>query len=78
LVLSLSAEYEFKNLFISLIIPLIAINLIVNPILLDQYLKKFENDIVVKNKVRESTKSGLSPQFTYKTASLVGILPHYV
>ncbi|MGB8134678.1 MAG: cation:proton antiporter [Nitrososphaeraceae archaeon] len=40
LVLSLSAEYEFKNLFISLIIPLIAINLLVNPILLNQYLKK--------------------------------------
>ena len=40
LVFSLSAEYEFKNLFISLIIPLIAINLLVNPILLNQYLKK--------------------------------------
>lgn len=40
LVLSLSAEYEFKDLFISLIIPLIAINLLVNPILLNQYLKK--------------------------------------
>jgi monovalent cation:H+ antiporter, CPA1 family len=40
LVLSLTAEYEFKNLFISLIIPLIAINLLVNPVLLNQYLKK--------------------------------------
>jgi CPA1 family monovalent cation:H+ antiporter len=40
LVLSLSAEYEFKGLFISLIIPLIAINLVLNPILLNQYLKK--------------------------------------
>jgi monovalent cation:H+ antiporter, CPA1 family len=40
IVLSLSAEYEFKNLFISLIIPLIAINLLVNPIILNQYLKK--------------------------------------
>ena len=40
LVLSLSAEYEFKNLFISLIIPLIAINLLVNPVILNQYLKK--------------------------------------
>jgi monovalent cation:H+ antiporter, CPA1 family len=40
LVLSVSAEYEFKDLFISLIIPLIAINLVVNPILLNQYLKK--------------------------------------
>lgn len=40
LVLSLSSEYEYKNLFISLIIPLIAINLVANPILLNQYLKK--------------------------------------
>jgi CPA1 family monovalent cation:H+ antiporter len=40
LVLSLAASYEFKELFISLIIPLIAINLVVNPILLNQYLKK--------------------------------------
>jgi len=40
LVLSLSSEYEFRDLFISLIIPLIAINLLVNPILLNQYLKK--------------------------------------
>ena len=40
LVLSLAANYQFKELFISLIIPLIAINLVVNPILLNQYLKK--------------------------------------
>jgi len=40
LVLSLSSTYQFKELFISLIIPLIAINLVVNPILLNQYLKK--------------------------------------
>ena len=40
LVLSLSSAYEYKNLFISLIIPLIAINLVVNPLLLNQYLKK--------------------------------------
>jgi Na+:H+ antiporter len=39
LVLSLSLTYEFKELFISLIIPLIAINLVVNPVLLNQYLK---------------------------------------
>lgn len=39
LVLSLSSEYQFKDLFISLVIPLIAINLVVNPILLNQYLK---------------------------------------
>lgn len=40
LILSISAEYEFKDLFTSLIIPLIAINLVVNPILLNLYLKK--------------------------------------
>jgi monovalent cation:H+ antiporter, CPA1 family len=40
LVLSLPADYEFKNQFVSLIIPLIAINLVANPILLNQYLKK--------------------------------------
>jgi CPA1 family monovalent cation:H+ antiporter len=39
LVLSLPLEYQFKDLFISLVIPLIAINLVVNPILLNQYLK---------------------------------------
>ena len=42
LVLSLSSEYEFKSLFISLVIPLIAINLVANPILLSQYLKKLK------------------------------------
>ena len=40
LVLSLSSEYQFKDLFISIVVPLIAINLITNPILLNQYLKK--------------------------------------
>jgi monovalent cation:H+ antiporter, CPA1 family len=40
LVLSLPLGYEYKPLFISLIIPLIAINLVVNPILLARYLKK--------------------------------------
>ena len=40
LVLSLPAEYEFKNIFVTLTISVIAINLIVNPILLDRYLKK--------------------------------------
>ena len=40
LVLSLPTDYEFKELIISLIIPLIAINLVVNPILLNQYMKK--------------------------------------
>lgn len=42
LVLSLSSEYEFKSLFISLVVPLIAINLVANPILLSQYLKKLK------------------------------------
>jgi CPA1 family monovalent cation:H+ antiporter len=46
LVLSLAANYQFKELFISLIIPLIAINLVVNPILLNQYLK---NSSITKN-----------------------------
>ena len=40
LILSLPVGYEFKDLFTSLVIPLIAINLVVNPILLNQYLKK--------------------------------------
>jgi CPA1 family monovalent cation:H+ antiporter len=40
LVLSLPAEYEFKNLFVTLTISLIAVNLIINPILLDRNLKK--------------------------------------
>ena len=40
LVLSLPSEYEFKNLFVTLTISLIAVNLIINPILLDRYLKK--------------------------------------
>lgn len=39
LVLSLPAGYEFRDLFITLIISLIAIKLTVNPILLNQYLK---------------------------------------
>jgi monovalent cation:H+ antiporter, CPA1 family len=40
LALSIPAAYEFKDLFISLVVPLIAINLVVNPILLNWYLKK--------------------------------------
>ena len=40
LALSIPAAYEFKDLFTSLVIPLIAINLVVNPILLNWYLKK--------------------------------------
>ncbi len=41
LALSIPAAYEFKDLFTSLVIPLIAINLVVNPILLNWYLKKY-------------------------------------
>jgi CPA1 family monovalent cation:H+ antiporter len=40
LVLSLPAEYEFKNLFVTMTVSVIAINLIINPILLGRYLKK--------------------------------------
>jgi Na+:H+ antiporter len=40
LALSIPAAYQFKDLFTSLVIPLIAINLVVNPILLNWYLKK--------------------------------------
>jgi Na+:H+ antiporter len=40
LALSLPAEYEFKNLFVTLTISLIAVNLVINPILLGRYLKK--------------------------------------
>jgi CPA1 family monovalent cation:H+ antiporter len=45
LVLSLSSEYQFKDLFISIVVPLIAINLVVNPIVLSQYLKKTSSKI---------------------------------
>jgi CPA1 family monovalent cation:H+ antiporter len=40
LVLSLPLEYEFRKLFIGLIISIVAVSLVVNPILLDRYLKK--------------------------------------
>jgi CPA1 family monovalent cation:H+ antiporter len=40
LVLSIPFGYEFKNLFVAMIIPLIAINLVLNPIVLNQYLNK--------------------------------------
>jgi monovalent cation:H+ antiporter, CPA1 family len=40
LVLSLPLEYEFTKLFIGLIISIVAVSLVVNPILLDRYLKK--------------------------------------
>ena len=38
LVLSIPLSYEFKELFVAMILPLIAINLILNPILLNRYL----------------------------------------
>ena len=40
LVLSLPIEYEFKNLFTTLVISVVAINLIVDPILLARYIRK--------------------------------------
>ena len=40
LVLSIPLGYEFKELFVAMIIPLIAINLILNPVLLNRYLSK--------------------------------------
>jgi CPA1 family monovalent cation:H+ antiporter len=40
LVLSLPMEYEFKNLFSTLVISVVAINLIVDPILLARYIRK--------------------------------------
>ena len=43
LVLSLSSDYQFKDLFISIVVPLIAINLVLNPILLNQYMKKMSS-----------------------------------
>ena len=40
LVLSLPATYEYKELFVTLIVYLIAINLVLNPILLTKYMKR--------------------------------------
>ncbi len=40
MVLSLPMEYEFKNMFIAVVTSVVAINLVLNPILLDRYLKK--------------------------------------
>jgi len=40
LVLSLPAAYEYKELFVTLIVYLIGINLVLNPILLSKYMKK--------------------------------------
>jgi len=40
LVLSLPATYQYKEIFVMIIGILIAINLVLNPILLHEYLKK--------------------------------------
>jgi CPA1 family monovalent cation:H+ antiporter len=53
LALSISADYEFKDLFISLVVPLIAINLVVNPILLNWYLKKSMSSNMNKSQFSE-------------------------
>lgn len=40
LVLSLPVTYEYKDLFLAFILSLVTINLVLNPIILNQYLKK--------------------------------------
>ncbi|MGE5821407.1 MAG: cation:proton antiporter [Nitrososphaerota archaeon] len=54
LALSISADYEFKDLFISLVVPLIAINLVLNPILLNWYLKKSMSSNMDKSRFSEA------------------------
>lgn len=54
LALSISANYEFKDLFISLVVPLIAINLVVNPILLNWYLKKSMSSNTDESRISEA------------------------
>ena len=56
LALSISADYEFKDLFISLVVPLIAINLVVNPILLNWYLKKSMSPNMDQYRISEAPK----------------------
>jgi CPA1 family monovalent cation:H+ antiporter len=56
LALSISADYEFKDLFISLVVPLIAINLVVNPILLNWYLKKSMSPNMDESRISEAPK----------------------
>lgn len=56
LALSISADYEFKDLFISLVVPLIAINLVVNPILLNWYLKKSMSPNMDQSRISEAPK----------------------
>jgi len=57
LALSISADYEFKNLFISLVVPLIAINLVLNPILLNWYLKKSMSSNMDKSRESRFSKA---------------------
>ncbi len=54
LALSISADYEFKSLFISLVVPLIAINLVLNPILLNWYLKKSMSSNMDESRISEA------------------------
>jgi CPA1 family monovalent cation:H+ antiporter len=54
LALSIPAAYEFKDLFISLVVPLIAINLVVNPILLNWYLKKSMSSNMDESRISDS------------------------
>jgi monovalent cation:H+ antiporter, CPA1 family len=56
LALSISADYQFKDLFISLVVPLIAINLVVNPILLNWYLKKSMSPNIDESRISEAPK----------------------
>ena len=54
LALSIPAAYEFKDLFISLVVPLIAINLVLNPILLNWYLKKSMSSNTNESRISEA------------------------
>jgi CPA1 family monovalent cation:H+ antiporter len=54
LALSISADYEFKALFISLVVPLISINLVLNPILLNWYLKRSMSSNMDKSRISEA------------------------
>jgi len=56
LALSIPAAYEFKDLFISLVVPLIAINLVLNPILLNWYLKKSMSSNTDESRISEAPK----------------------
>ncbi len=54
LALSISGDYEFKALFISLVVPLIAINLLLNPMLLNWYLKRSMSSNMDKSRISEA------------------------